>query len=89
MTNNDKRVLRAVGRQCEEYDAFAPHGSAEWRAVRRLCVAGFARMTGELGMCVDCDSQRHREVETWIDGVVLTDAGKSLLAEQEAANGVE
>lgn len=54
LTDNDLRVLRAVERACGEYDGFAPHGAADWTAIRRLLTREL--ITGGSGhaTCQDC-----------------------------------
>jgi hypothetical protein len=53
LSPNDRRVLDAIKRACDEWDGFAPHGSGDWIAIRRLCVAGLiVELDG--GVCQSC-----------------------------------
>lgn len=60
MTENDKRVLRNIEIAQREWDGYAPHGSSDWLAVRRLRAAGWVDEVG-WGTCADCDCSEPHE----------------------------
>lgn len=65
LTTNDVRVLESIRMMPSDWDGWAPHGSADWTAVRRLVAAG--RIVGVgTGVCYDCDTERHRYEPTEI-----------------------
>jgi hypothetical protein len=65
LTTNDMRVLESIRMMPSDWDGWAPHGSADWTAVRRLVAAG--RIVGfGTGVCCDCDTERHRYEPTEI-----------------------
>lgn len=80
LTNNDKRVLRAVGEACQKFDGFGPHGSGDHIALRRLIPRGLVELTGH-GVCEDCDTPKHRYEPTEGPIYRLTDQGRSVVAE--------
>lgn len=88
MTPNDRRVLSSIGRiadgDCPDFDGWAPHGSADSVAVQRLLRSGLIRSVG-WGVCMDCDSPRHRREPTEVPLYILTDAGRAALDALERA----
>lgn len=60
MTKNDMRVMSAVEESIERgWDGFAPHGSADYTAIRRLMKRGEIVFVGT-GECGECDSESHK-----------------------------
>jgi hypothetical protein len=58
LSANDVRVLDAVERAQSEFDGFAPHGAADWTALRRLLAAGLVECVGD-GLCQTCPDGAH------------------------------
>lgn len=54
MSSNDWRVLNACRKADEHFDGFAPHGSRDWTAIRRLEREKLVECVAEFGMCHTC-----------------------------------
>lgn len=54
LTANDKRVLRAIAEAEQHYDGFAPHGAANWVAIKRLVKWNLV-FYADFGTCETCD----------------------------------
>lgn len=75
LSKNDVRMLYAAERACAEWDGVAPHGAAEWIAIRRLESKGLVDYFG-MGICEDCDTASHRADPTEVHVYRLTEMGK-------------
>ena len=59
LSTNDRRVLLCARKVSDEFDGLAPHGSADWTAIRRLEKLEFVVFVGT-GACADgCDIEDH------------------------------
>jgi hypothetical protein len=78
VTPNDRRVLEAIEMVCGEWYGFAPHGTSDWTAIRRLERAGLVVGEG-FGECQGCRLSHEAEI------FVLTESGKLVLHPEEPA----
>ena len=53
VTKNDLRVIESIRSAVGQWDGFAPHGSRDWTAVRRLVRTGLVQSIG-YGECQSC-----------------------------------
>lgn len=77
LSENDRRVLGAIQRAMRDWDGFAPHGAADWCAIRRLRAAELVADNG-FAVCQDCPGGEHEE-----SCFVLTDSGKKVVEEAD------
>ena len=54
LTENDRRVLEATEYARQHWDGFAPHGSRDWVAIKRLEAEGLIELEADFGTCQTC-----------------------------------
>lgn len=79
---NDRRVLRAVVHSSKgKFEGYAPHGSRDWAAIRRLVAWGLVEDVGA-GWCETCPEGHDVRV------YVLTEQGRGSAKEKETPTHV-